>query len=101
MATIENERSQPVRRVIAHTALRMATGAAVLVHVWSRLEHQALLQPHLMAFGVPQPKLLAWLVLGGEVFAGAALLLGLFTRAAAFGVMTGLLCWLALMLQHG
>ncbi|WP_432511611.1 DoxX family protein [Kineococcus sp. SYSU DK001] len=63
-------------------ALRLATGALLLVHGVPKLSNPAGATGMAASLGVPAPDLAGWLVILGEVGLGTLLIAGLATRAA-------------------
>ena len=69
---------------LAQTALRCVLGGVILHHGLEKLQNQAMFSAQLERLGLPEPATLTKLVLALELLAGACLLLGRYTRLAAF-----------------
>lgn len=69
---------------LAQTALRCVLGGVILHHGLETLQNQAAYAARLEHIGLPEPVVLTKVVFGLELLAGACLLLGRYTRVAAF-----------------
>lgn len=69
---------------LAQTTLRCVLGGVLLHHGLEKLQNQAVYSAQLERVGVPEAATLTKVVLVVELLAGACLLLGRYTRAAAF-----------------
>lgn len=69
---------------LAQTTLRCVLGGILLHHGLETLQNQALYSAQLERFGVPEAAAITKVVLVVEWLAGACLLLGRYTRVAAF-----------------
>jgi putative oxidoreductase len=72
---------------LAQTLLRVACGVIMATHGWLKLTDYPTWHAHVVDMGLPSPELLAPLAVAGELLGGLGLIVGLFTRLAAFGVM--------------
>lgn len=79
--------------------LRLSTGMVFLTHGWQKWQAgPELTAAFLNTLGFPVPEVLAFLLIGIEVFGGLALLLGAYTRLAA--KITGIVAIIALLTVH-
>jgi uncharacterized membrane protein YphA (DoxX/SURF4 family) len=69
---------------LAQTTLRCVLGGVLLHHGLEKLQNQASYAAQLERLGLPEPATLTKLLLALELLAGACLLLGRYTRVAAF-----------------
>jgi len=81
---IELDEPQPGLVTLAQTTLRCVLGGVILHHGLEKLQNQAVFAAQLERIELPEAVLLTKLVFGLELLAGACLLVGRYTRAAAF-----------------
>ncbi|GAB3702908.1 DoxX family protein [Corynebacterium nasicanis] len=76
---------KPAVRDAALLLLRIVLGTVFVAHGWDKLMFTGLTETtgQFSAWGVPQPKLSAWLVMGTELLGGALLVVGLLTTLIA------------------
>lgn len=79
-----DETPQALSVTFSQTFLRMLVGGVALWHGTQKLLHPAAFQAQLAHFDLPDVSLLTTFVLSLELAAGVALVLGRFTRTAAF-----------------
>ncbi|AJK68319.1 DoxX family protein [Corynebacterium marinum] len=76
---------KPAVRDAALLLLRIVLGTVFVAHGWDKLVITGLTETtgQFSAWGVPQPKLSAWLVMAVELVGGALLVVGILTTAVA------------------
>ena len=82
---IEIEEPVPVPHALALTFLRLVTGAILAAHGLLKLSDFPSWQAQVTQLGIPLPEVAAPLAVAGEFLGGLGLMVGLFTRVAAFG----------------
>ncbi|MDO5669622.1 MAG: DoxX family protein [Corynebacterium sp.] len=75
----------PAVRDAALLLLRIVLGTVFIAHGWDKLVFTGITETtgQFSAWGIPQPKLSAWLVTGSELLGGALLVVGLLTTFVA------------------
>jgi len=71
---------------LALTLLRIFVGVVMTVHGWDKIQHFDATLQAFTGMGLPMPKIMTILAIGGEFLGGLGLLVGLLTPLAAFGV---------------
>ena len=79
-----DETSQPWSATFGQTLLRAVVGFVVAGHGVEKLQHLHGFQGELMQLGVPNPEVVAIVLLGAELSAGFGLVIGRWTRFSAF-----------------
>jgi putative oxidoreductase len=75
---------QPAPVTLVQTIMRLVLGAVCVAHGLNKLQAPAAYAAELAELGLPRPEVLTQAVLGLELLAGAALVIGRFSRSAAF-----------------
>jgi len=92
---------QAVPVTLAQTLLRLVLGAVCAAHGLSKLESPGALVSQLAELGVSHPDTVAQGILGLELLTGVALVVGRYTRSAAFLALCDLAVGAALAWQRG
>ena len=82
-----DEPDVPVAATVGQTLLRAVVGMIVAAHGVDKLLHLRAYQGELIQLGIPNAETIAQVVIGLEIAAGTALLIGRLTRTAAFLVL--------------
>lgn len=87
-------------RDVAPLLLRLSVGATFFMHGWQKLMVWGVpeVTKFLTVLGFPAPTVFAYLLIAGELIAGAALILGICTHFAA--KTTAIIALIALVLVH-
>jgi len=75
---------QPAAVTLAQTIMRLVLGAVCVAHGLSKLQAPAFFAAELSALGLSRPETVTQAILGFELLAGAALVIGRYSRSAAF-----------------
>ena len=88
--------------VVALTVLRLVVGVIMAVHGFQKLQDIQGFQETVGHLGMPMPALFGLLAIAGEFLGGLGLIVGLFTRVAAFGAFCTMAFAIVLVhLPHG
>ncbi len=71
---------------LALALLRIFTGVVMATHGWQKIQNFEATLQNFTSMGMPMPKVMLILAIGGEFLGGLGLIVGLLTPLAAFGV---------------
>ena len=101
MRTIDiDETPQPWTASFGHALLRTVLGLILVAHGVERFAHMQAFEAELNALALGDPQILAICILGTEVLAGVGLVLGRWTRMAAFVAFSEAFTIVTILIQH-